>query len=71
MADRSRRTVRNKFLDASVAPIERACLARAEFLDNIVVERMDAGDTIDLLTLTSYRVFSDQLRALAEELHWW
>ena len=66
-----RRENRKTHLDASVVPVERALLARADALDSTVTERMASGDTLDLLTLTSYRVFSDQFRALAEELHHW
>lgn len=71
MAEPQRRETRRTHLDASAVPVERALIARAESLDGAVAERMASGDTMDMLTLTSYRVFSDQFRDLAEELHWW
>ena len=57
-------TQRKTHLDASVAPVERALLARAEKLEE---ESTRVGPT-SLLTL---RTIAAEFRVLAEELHYW
>jgi len=56
---------RKRHLDASVAPVERALLHRADELDRQV---QDAG-TLDKASMLTWLSF--EFRALAEELRYW
>jgi hypothetical protein len=70
-----RREQRKTHLDASVVPVERALLARADKLEN---EALSAAGTSAVLgeraaagaSATAARVAAE-FRVLAEELHWW
>ena len=64
-----RREVRRTHLDASVVPVERAYLARADAL-------AEANEPLggNLTTPFPHAVallFAAEFRNLAEELHWW
>ncbi len=55
----TRREQPHRFLDASLAPLEQALLARAQFLEDTA--RIDHPDLW----------LAEQFRKLAEELHHW
>jgi hypothetical protein len=61
-----RREQRKIHLDASVVPVERALLARAEELEQ-------EDDPIKFLSAPELMsaFVAAEFRALAEELHWW
>jgi len=58
-----RREQRRTHLDASVVPVERALVARAEKLED-QSRKTDGGNV-------NYLFIAAEFRALAEELHWW
>lgn len=60
-----RRKDRLKHLPASIAPLERALLARAAGAD------CQADNQTDPATAAAYEVVRDEFTALAEELHFW
>lgn len=60
-----RRTQRRTHLDASVAPVERALLARADSLEE------QADTARGMFKPEALRYVAAEFRALAEELHWW
>ena len=73
-----RRTQRKTHLDASVVPVERALLARAEDLENLALSARGASAAHgfevlakDNLTAGTASAVAVEFRALAEELHWW
>lgn len=68
MTEPQRRELRRTHLDASVVPVERALLARAEALQ-AEAEALASGDT-DLLGGVK-AMFAAEFRELAEELHYW
>ena len=63
-----RRQQRRTHLDASVAPVERALLARAAALDK-ELEGYEGSEWTPLADV--YMLMRDEFRALAEELHHW
>jgi hypothetical protein len=63
MPEPKRRENRKTHLDASVVPVERALLARAEALED-GSRQTDGGNV-------SYLFVAVEFRKLAEELHWW
>ena len=79
MSDPKRREQRRTHLDASVVPVERALLARAEALeDSEEFTRVSTGPGRELTPVRvqtplagAHRTVAAEFRALAEELHWW
>jgi hypothetical protein len=65
MNEPKRRERRLAHLDASVVPVERAFLARAEAMKD---ERDGTAPTDHDMFLVQAEI---QFRMLAEELHWW
>lgn len=71
-----RRTQRNKHLDASIVPVERALLERAEFLSARASQRNSINEAFiiengpDIESALDVRV-AEEFRALADELHYW
>ena len=64
MTDPKRREQRRTHLDASVVPVERALLARADDLENRKsFEHIGGKPAAEWLAA--------ELRALADELHYW
>ena len=69
MNEPKRREQRRTHLDASVVPVERALLARADAIDHDWLEGYEGSEWTpyaDALTLVR-----DEFRKLAEELHFW
>lgn len=62
-----RRTVRRKHLDASVVPVERALLGRADALAKTAASDDEEGATMPRDIAAA---IEGEFRALAEELHW-
>jgi hypothetical protein len=69
MSDPRRREQRNTHLNASIVPVERALLARAEALDTAVSRH--GADAPDWVPVETFQVIAAEFRQLAEELHWW
>ena len=77
MADPKRREQRRTHLDASVVPVERALLARADDLENLALSARGASAAVggpvlvrEGVTHQAAQAIADEFRALAEELHW-
>jgi hypothetical protein len=81
MADPQRRETRRTHLDASVVPVERALIARADSLDEqahelhasaqarVDIDQQTAEEVTELVGRR--RLLAKEFRALAEELHFW
>jgi hypothetical protein len=69
MADPPRREQRRTHLDASVVPVERAYLARADAL--VEANEPLSGDLTTPFPHAVALLFAAEFRNLAEELHWW
>lgn len=70
MTGPARREFRRTHLDASVVPVERAFLARADALAAEAARLRDQGRANGPLAGICYGL-GDEFRQLAEELHWW
>jgi hypothetical protein len=67
-----RRELRRTHLDASVVPVERALLARADelaFAGQTALDNEEGGAEVLLGTVRA--AIGQEFRAMAEELHWW
>lgn len=73
MADPKRREQRRTHLDASVVPVERALLARAQELASAAHTTRELDEyPLDVVIATrTERLMAAEFRALAEELHFW
>jgi hypothetical protein len=63
-AQPQRRPDPKRFLDASLTPLERALLARAEVLEDMAAR----GDAV---LAPAFSAIGTEFRALAEEMHYW
>ena len=66
-----RREQRRTHLDASVVPVERALLARADTLDQAARDEISRGVAVNMIRVTAADLVADEFRMLAEALHWW
>ena len=66
-----RREQRRTHLDASVVPVERALLARADTLEQAIRDEMGGGAAVNMIRVTAADIVADEFRMLAEALHWW
>lgn len=71
MTEPQRRPQRRTHLDASVVPVERALLARAEQLSRSAKVEEITADLASETNRVIYREMAREFRDLAEELHWW
>jgi hypothetical protein len=62
-----RKENRKTFLDASLVPLEHALTYRAGFLDDMNEDSRQAGNGIDAFK----QRLANELREIAEELHYW